>query len=423
MRVIASGVVLLLWAIVEPLVCQQPPLILTDVTEAAGIGFRHNFGDDELSNIVEGTGPGGMFFDYNNDDFPDIYLLNGSWLGDVSDNRSRSLRGKLANSLYRNNGDGTFAEVTAEAGVGDQGYGMGASAADFDDDGDLDLLVLNYGPNVFYRNNGDGTFTDITAASGLGDPLWSVSAPWLDYDGDGDLDVYMANYLEYDAGSFRDFYAAQGYPGPLAYKGQPDHLYRNNSDGTFTDFTEEAGLLAPGGRAMSAVATDLDRDGDTDLYVANDAGSSAFWVNNGGRFEDQALERGLAFGEGGQGASSMGPVVGDFDRNGLLDIYVPDMGYGCLLSQREEGMFFDVTAEANLAMISGQYTGWGGGLVDFDNDGYLDAFVANGNAHHLYTEEDVLARNNRNGGFEDVAKQAGDYFQQKYVGRGAAFAD
>ncbi|MGB6365559.1 MAG: VCBS repeat-containing protein, partial [Thermoanaerobaculia bacterium] len=303
MRVTVWGAVLLLWAIVDPLVCQQLPPTITDVTEEAGIGFRHNFGDDDLSNIVEGTGPGGMFFDYNNDDHPDIYLLNGSWLDEVSDNRSRALRGRLTNALYRNNRDGTFTDVTVEAGVGDQGYGMGASAADFDDDGDLDLLVLNYGPNVFYRNNGDGTFADITAEAGLGDPLWSVSAPWLDYDGDGDLDVYVANYLEYDAGSFRSFYAAQGYPGPLAYRGQPDHLYRNDGDGSFSEVTEEAGLLAPGGRAMSALAIDLDRDGDTDIYVANDAMSSAFWVNDGGRFEDQALERGLAFGEGGQGAS------------------------------------------------------------------------------------------------------------------------
>ena len=193
MRVIASGATLLMLAIVDPVVCQQPSPTMTDVTEAAGIGFRHNFGDDDLSNIVEGTGPGGMFFDYNNDDHPDIYLLNGSWLGDVSDNRSRALRGKLTNALYRNNRDGTFTEVTTESGVGDPGYGMGASAADFDDDGDLDLLVLNYGPNVFYRNNGDGTFTDITAESGLGDPVWSVSAPWLAYYGDGGLDVCVAN--------------------------------------------------------------------------------------------------------------------------------------------------------------------------------------------------------------------------------------
>jgi hypothetical protein len=301
---------------------------------------------------------------------------------------------------------------------------MAGSAADYDRDGDLDLYVLNYGPNVFYRNNGDGTFSDVTEAAGLTDPLWSVSGPWLDYDGDGDLDLYVANYLEYDAGAFRDFYAAQGYPGPLAYKGQPDHLYRNNDDGTFTDVTEAAGVLDPDGRAMSAIAIDLDQDGDQDLYVANDAMPSAYWVNDGqGSFADQALIQGVAFGEGGQGASSMGPTVGDIDRNGLLDIWIPDMAYGCLLNQREAGLFADVTAEANLAVICGQYTGWGSGLVDFDNDGYLDVYVANGNAHHLYTEEDVLAHNDRTGRFLDVATDAGDYFQTKSVGRGAAFAD
>jgi len=284
--------------------------------------------------------------------------------------------------------------------------------------------VLNYGANVFYRNDGDGTFTDVTEQAGLSDPLWSVSAPWLDYDGDGDLDLYVANYLEYDEGAFRDFYAAQGYPGPLAYKGQPDHLYRNNGDGTFSDVTEKAGLLDPDGRAMSAIAVDLDQDGDQDIYVANDAMPSAYWVNDGrAGFTDQALIQGVAFGEGGQGASSMGPTVGDIDRNGLLDIWVPDMAYGCLLRQREEALFADVTAEVNLAVICGQYTGWGSGLVDFDNDGYLDVYVANGNAHHLYTEEDVLAHNDGSGHFVDVATQAGDYFQTKSVGRGAAFAD
>jgi hypothetical protein len=350
--------------------------------------------------------------------------LNGSWTAEVSDNRSRHLRGQLSNALYHNNRDGTFTDVTLAAGVGDEGFGMGGSAADYDKDGDLDLYVLNYGSNVFYRNNNDGTFTDITQATGLADPLWSVAAPWLDFDADGDLDLYVANYLEYDEGAFRDFYAAQGYPGPLAYKGQPDHLYRNNGDGTFTDVTEESGLLDPDGRAMSATALDLDQDGDHDIYVANDAMPSAYWVNDGrGHFTDQALIQGVAFGEGGQGASSMGPVVGDIDRNGLLDIWVPDMAYGCLLSQQEEGLFADVTAEVNLAVICGQYTGWGSGLVDFDNDGYLDVFVANGNAHHLYTEEDVLARNDRSGHFVDVAKQAGEYFRTKSVGRGAAFAD
>ena len=414
----------LLVCLATPLIGQSPAPFFTDVTEDAGVQFRHSFGDVELTNIVEGTGPGVVFFDFDNDDYPDIYLLNGSWKPEVNDNRSRNLRGQLTNALYRNNRNGTFTEVTTTAGVGDESFGMAGSAADYDRDGDLDLYVLNYGPNVFYRNNGDGTFTDVTAEAGLSDPLWSVSAPWLDYDGDGDLDLYVANYLEYDEGAFRDFYAAQGYPGPLAYKGQPDHLYRNNGDGTFTDVTTEAGLLDPDGRAMSAIAVDLDQDGDQDIYVANDAMPSAYWVNDGrGSFTDQALIQGVAFGEGGQGASSMGPTVGDIDRNGLLDIWIPDMAYGCLLEQREEGLFSDVTAEANLAVICGQYTGWGSGLVDFDNDGYLDVYVANGNAHHLYTEEDVLAHNDRTGHFLDVAKDAGDYFQTKSVGRGAAFAD
>ena len=223
-------------------IAQNAPLesalpVFTDVTEQAGINFKHSYGDHNLSNIVEGTGPGCAFFDYDGDGYLDVYLLNGCWLREVNDNFGRDLRGKLTNALYRNNGDGTFADVTDRAGVGDQGYGVGASAADYDNDGDLDLYVLNYGPNVFYRNNSDGTFSDVSSRSGLADPYWSLSAPWLDYDSDGDLDVYVANYLEYDAGKFRDFYAAAGYPGPLSYRAQADRLYRNNGDGTFTEVT------------------------------------------------------------------------------------------------------------------------------------------------------------------------------------------
>ncbi|MGB2987455.1 MAG: CRTAC1 family protein [Phycisphaerae bacterium] len=409
---------------VGPVLGVEPTLpTFTDVTEQAGIRFKHSYGDHNLSNIVEGTGPGCAFFDYDGDGYLDIYLLNACWLRQVNDNFGRDLRGKLANALYRNNGDGTFSDVTSKAGVGDRGYGVGVSAADFDSDGDLDLYVLNYGPNVFYRNNGDGTFTDISSQSGLDDPYWSLSAPWLDYDNDGDLDVYVANYLEYDAGKFRDFYPAAGYPGPLSYRAQPDRLFRNNGDGTFTEVTKEAGLYFPDGRAMSAVATDLNDDGYLDLYVTNDATPNSFFVNIGkGTFRNETLEWGLAFGEGGQGASSMGPVIGDVDRNGLLDVYIPDMGYGCLLINKGK-WFIDVTAPSNLAVICGQYTGWGGGLLDYDNDGYLDVFVANGNPHHEYSEEDVLARNDGNGKFIDVAVQSGPYFREKYVGRGAAFAD
>jgi hypothetical protein len=397
--------------------------VFTDVTKQARIHIKHSYGDFDLNNIVEGTGTGAMFFDYNNDGWLDIYFLNGCWLKNINDNLGRKLRGKLANTLYRNNGDGTFTDATKEAGVGHKGYGVGCSAADFDRDGDLDIYVLNYGSNVFYQNNGDGTFTDISETSGLANSKWSLSAPWFDYDNDGDLDVYVANYLEYDSGKFRSYYAAAGYPGPLSYSGQPDALYRNNSDGTFTDVTKETGLFNPNGRAMSATVADLNNDGFLDIYVANDAMENYYYRNTGkATFESEGLIMGLAFGEGGQGVSSMGPAVGDVDRDGLLDIYIPDMGYGCLLMNRRD-YFEDRTAPTNLSVVCGQYTGWGGILFDYDCDGYLDVFVANGNAHHEYTEEDVLMRNDGKGNFIDVANKSGAYFREKYVGRGATYGD
>ncbi|MBN1805191.1 MAG: CRTAC1 family protein [Sedimentisphaerales bacterium] len=397
--------------------------VFKDVTEEAGINTKHSFGDFDLSNIVEGTGAGAMFFDYDGDGWLDIYFVNGSWLKNVNDNRGRSLRGKLTNSLYRNNGDGTFKNVTNQAGVGDKGFGFGCSSADFDNDGDVDLYVLNYGPNVLYRNNGDGTFTDISRESGLANPRWSLSAPWFDYDGDGDFDVYVANYLEYDSGKFRSYYAAAGYPGPLSYRGQPDALYRNNGDGTFTDVTKETGIYQPNGRAMSATIADLNNDGFLDIYIPNDAMENYYFKNTGkGKFEEDALVMGLAFGEGGQGVSSMGPAVGDVDRDGWLDIYIPDMGYGCLLMNRKD-YFEDRTVKTNLAVVCGQYTGWGGVLFDYDCDGYLDIFIANGNAHHEYTEEDIIMRNDGTGSFIDVADKSGPYFRNKYVGRGATYAD
>jgi hypothetical protein len=397
--------------------------VFTDVTDEAGLQFKHSYGDTDLSNIVEGTGAGAAFFDFDGDGHLDIYFVNGTWLREVNDNRGRQLRGKLSNQLYRNNGNGTFTDVTERAGVGDQSFSFGCSAADFDGDGDLDLYVLNYGPNVFYRNNGNGTFTDISRASGLDDARWSLSAPWFDYDGDGDLDVYVTNYLKYDAGAFRSFYPAAGYPGPLSYDGQPDALYRNNGDGTFTDVTQESGVLYPNGRGMSATLADLDNDGLLDIYVANDAMANGYFHNQGnGKFEEQGLYTGLAFGEGGQGVSSMGPTVGDVDRDRLIDLYIPDMGYGCLLMNRGE-FFEDRTAASNLAVVCGQYTGWGGLVFDYDNDGHLDVFVANGNAHHEYSEEDVLMRNDGHGKFTDVARLSGDYFKQKHVGRGATFGD
>ncbi len=400
-----------------------------DVTDSAGLRFQHNLGDLDLNNIVEATGPGCAVFDYDNDGFLDIYFVNGRWHPDISDNRGRNLKGKLRNALYRNNGDLTFTDVTAKAGVGgtEDGYGMAASAADYDNDGYLDLYVCNYGKNVLFHNNKDGTFTDVTEKAGVASPGWALAAPWFDVNGDGFLDLFVVHYLEYDKGAFQRmgaYYKADNFPGPLSYPGQPDTLFRNNGDGTFTDITKESGLWEPTGRGMGAVACDLDGDGDTDLYVTNDAMANNCWINDGtGHFKDMATENGTAFGEGGQGVSSMGPFVGDVDRNGMLDILVPDMGYSCLMLQVTKGFFMDVTAQSGVALLCGQYTGWGGLLNDYDNDGYLDLFIANGDPHHLYVEEATLARYDGKGKFVDVTAASGEFFRTKHVGRGAAFAD
>ncbi len=397
--------------------------VFTDVTRQAGIGFKHSYGDLELDNIVEGTGTGACFFDYDGDGFLDIYLVNGAWTDGLSDNRARHLRGKLRNQLYRNDGDGSFTDVTEQSGTGDDTFGTGCSAADYDNDGDVDLYVLNYAANRLYRNDGNGRFTDVAKASGLEVPRWSVHAVWLDIDQDGWLDVYVANYLKYDDGKFRDFYAAQAYPGPLSYGGEPDSLFRNNGDGTFSEITKRAGVFRPDGRAMSVTAADFDNDGLLSIYVPNDAMGNYHFENRGGlRFSENALEWGLAYGENGQNVSSMGAAVGDIDRDGRLDVFIPDMSYSTLLLQGEHGFQHEIES-SGLSVVMGQYTGWGPVLFDYDNDGWLDLFTSHGNAHHEYSEEDTLARNKGDGTFEDVSRQSGQFFREKYVGRGVTHGD
>ncbi len=401
----------------------EPPLpVFADVTEKAGITFQHSYGDVKMDNIVKASGGGAMFFDYDGDGWLDIYLCNGRYNPEICSNRGRNLRGKLRNALYRNNRDGTFTDTTERAGVAGSGSAFGCSAADFDNDGDLDLLVLSYGPDEFYRNNGDGTFTDISKESGLDDPRWGLQAVWFDYDGDGLLDVYVVNYLKYD-GTKIPFYAPTGFPGPLTYQGEPDALYRNKGDGSFADVTQPAGLLNPNGRGMGATVADLDNDGRLDIYVTNDAMANDFFHNlGGGKFVEDALVRGMAYGEAGQGVSSMGPDAGDIDLDGWLDLYIPDMDYGCLLLNMKE-YFEDATTASGLGLMCGQYTGWGGLLFDYDNDGLLDVFVANGDPHKEFGEEATLARNVGGRKFVDVAKDSGPYFQEEFVGRGAACGD
>ncbi len=397
--------------------------ILTDVTEKAGIHFQHSFGDDQMSNIIEATGAGCVFFDYDGDGDIDIYLVNGAYIKDLSHVKGRHNEGKLMNALYRNNGDGSYTDVTQESGTGDKGFGMAAVAADYDNDGDADLWVTNWGPNVFYRNNGDGTFTNYTKEAGLENDLWGIGSTFLDYDKDGYLDLYVGNYLEYDP-NYNYYYAPDHFPGPLSYHGQPDILYHNKGDGTFEDVTKQAGVYNPEGRAMGISSCDIDNDGDMDIFVANDAMENYLYQNNGdGTFTDIALETATGFGQNGEATSAMGPEFGDFDLDGYMDLMVPDMGYGCLYRNTGQGYFEEMSAQMGLAAACGQYTSWSGNFFDYDNDGYLDILIVNGDPHKVKPEEDILLWNDQGRRFVDISAQCGSDFQIDFVGRGSAVGD
>ncbi|ABK17310.1 ASPIC/UnbV domain protein [Syntrophobacter fumaroxidans MPOB] len=396
--------------------------ILVDVTEQAGIRFVHSFGDDHLSNIVETTGAGVALFDYDGDGHVDIYLVNGCYLNGISDPSGRESADALQNALYRNNGDGTFTDVTDKAGVGHKGFGMGVCVADYDNDGDADLYVTNFGPNVLYRNNGDGTFTDVTDKAGVGVDSWSTGCTFFDYDGDGNLDLYVGNYLQYDT-AYSYYYPGNGFPGPLSYQGRPDVLYRNRGDGTFEDVTKAAGVYNPEGRAMGVVAFDFDDDGDMDIFVSNDAMENYLYRNNGdGTFTNVAQTAGTAFGQNGETGSSMGPEVGDYDSDGLMDVLVPDMGYASLYRNAGQGIFEEMSARTGLAAATGQYTSWSGSFFDFDCEGRLDIFLSNGDSRFLEPEEALLLLNDGNR-FLNVSGRIGPDFQKKYVGRGSAVGD
>lgn len=415
--------VLLIGLIISSSMHAEELPVLTDVTEKAGIHFLHSFGDDEMSNIIEATGAGCAFFDYDGDDDLDIYLVNGSYVKDLSHVRGRHLEGKLKNALYRNNGDGTFTDVTEKAGVGHKGLGMACVSADYDNDGDADLWVTNWGPNVFYRNNGDGTFTEFTKEAGLENDLWGIGSTFLDYDKDGFLDLYVGNYLEYDP-NYNYYYAPDHFPGPLSYHGQQDILYHNNGDGTFDDVTEQAGLINPNGRAMGVSSCDIDNDGDMDVFVANDAMENYLYQNNGdGTFTNIALETATGFGQNGEATSAMGPEFGDFDLDGFIDLMVPDMGYSCLYRNTGLGYFEEMSAQMGLAASCGQYTSWSGNFFDFNCDGYLDILIVNGDPHKLDAEEDIILLNQQGKTFQDVSARCGPDFQEDYVSRGSAVGD
>ncbi len=396
-------------------------LHFADVTRQAGIDFVHSIGDDSLSNLVESSGGGVAFLDFDQDGYLDLYMTAGAFVQGFSEGLRP--KGTLRNHLYKNRGDGTFSNVTDRARVGDEGYGMGVVVADYDNDGYPDLYVTNYGRNVLYHNNGNGTFSDVTDRAGVGGNECSVGAVWLDYDNDGLLDLYVGNYIQFDP-EYRYFYTPDGFPGPLAYRGQADVLYHNRGDGTFEDMTENMGVFRPQGRAMGVSAADYDHDGYVDIYVANDAMENYLFHNERGqRFQDVGLMAGVAYNHRGDATSSMSVDFADYDGDGRTDIYLSDMSYSALYRNEGQGLFSDRTYQAGIAAASGQFVGWSASFLDYDNDGDVDIFQVNGDLQHLYGQEDQLFENLGGGQFRDVSVERGRYFQEELVGRGAAFGD
>ena len=408
-------------------VASQPP-IFVDVTEEAGIHFKHNSGATEHKHIIETMGSGGVFFDYDTDGDIDLYFVDS---GNVPSEKQQA----SGNVLYRNEGDGRFTDVTEISGIGDTGYGMAASAGDIDNDGDLDLYVANFRQDKLYRNNGDGTFTDITEAAGIDNTLWSIAAVYLDFDVDGDLDIFVVNYLVYKTSMpVTTYKGIIGYGHPRSYEGTPDVLYRNNGDGTFTNIAETAGVTnSVEGRGMAAVAWDYDQDGLPDIYVANDTNRNFLYHNNGdGTFTDESTFIGVGYDERGVAEGSMGIDCADYDGDGWFDLIVANSEKATLY-KNEEGLFFlDATADSGLEQPTLPFIGFSPLFLDYDNDGHLDMFCANGNPqdvvellvdHDTYAQRDQMFQNNGDGTYSDISETAGAYFSEELVGRAAATAD
>ena len=428
---------LIILLICAPLSLSPAETQFVDVTTEAGINFRHINGAEGAYHLPETLGAGGAFFDADNDGNLDIYLVNsGYWKESSSGDETPS-------ALYRNSGDGTFTDITMTAGVGNSGnYGQGAACADYDNDGDVDLYVTNFGVNVLYRNNSDGTFTDVTALAGTGDPAWSSSACFLDYNRDGHIDLFVVNYLVY---SLDVPYLPCGEDGiqtychPSLFEGAPDTLYRNNGDGTFTDVSHEAGVGGIGGlfhgKGLGVVSADFNNDGTPDLYVASDDTRNDFFYNNGdGTFSEISLLAGCAYSFNGVAQAGMGVATDDYNGDGWLDIFVTNLSYetNALYRNNGDGTFTDVIYEAHLGKESYLFVGFGTGFFDADNDGWRDIFIANGHiidniedTHGVltYRQPDQIFRNQGDGTFQEVSASAGDYFQSTAVSRGALFGD
>jgi hypothetical protein len=376
---------------------------LTNVTKETRITFKHTDGSSGRYYIMETVSAGLALFDYDNDGDVDIYFLNGAPLKGTKANVPPK------NALYRNEGNWKFTDVTEQAGLGDTGYGLGVAVADYDNDGDQDVYLNNYGPNVLYQNNGDGTFTDITKRAGVDNGFQvGAGACFLDMDKDGDLDLYVANYLEfsYDTHVTKNIQGVPVYANPRHYRPVHDNLFRNNGDGTFTDISRECGIADHAGWGMGTVCSDYDNDGDTDIFIANDVAENFLFMNNGsGKFEEVALISGFAYDLSGHSQGSMGVDCGDYDNDGRLDFYMTsfEQQFAALYKNVGNGIFEEVNLITRAGAGTRPYVTWGNSFVDFDNDGDRDIFVACG---HL--QDNV---------------EAGDGLKVKLSSRGAGFDD
>ena len=414
--------------------------IFVERAAEAGLDFVHRngaVGDYHYPELLVG---GGALLDYDDDGFLDVYLVQSGPVPRVPGNAGVSPASDsdapLRNRLYRNLGDGTFEDTTDAAGVGDTGYGAGATAADYDRDGLVDLYVTNVGANRLYRNlGGGGAFEDVTERARVGDASWSSSSVFFDYDADGDLDLFVANYVVWSADRERPCLGPNGlrnYCNPAEYPPAPDTLYRNDGGGRFTDVSDAAGIRSVTGPGLGVVAADFDDDGLVDLYVANDQAVNHLWLNRGdGTFREDALPRGAALNELGQPEAGMGIAVADPDGDGDLDLFLTHLSGETNTFYRNDGpgFFQDVTDEKGLGGVSQPYTGFGASWFDYDGDGVLDLFVANGKvtpgdtAAFDYREPNQLLRGMPSGRYEDVSGHAGAALELLEVSRGAAFGD
>jgi enediyne biosynthesis protein E4 len=400
-----------------------------EVAAARGLAFTHRSGHTDRYLLPEIMGGGAALFDMDNDGDLDAYLVQS---GSVSD----PARKGDGNRLFRNRGDGVFDDVTTGSGAQAPGYGMGVAAGDYDNDGDVDLYVTNLGSNVLLQGDGTGRFADATAHAGVAAGGWSTSAVFVDYDADGDLDLFVARYIDWSPGSERQCFSLTGVPdycSPRNYDAPtPDRLFRNNGNGTFTDVTAAAGLQTAAGNGLGVVAADLNDDGRVDIVVANDGTPNHLWINaGGGRFEEEALVNGVALDQDGRPKAGMGVHVADVDGDADQDLLIVNLdGESDSFFRNERTYFVDDTAAVGLRTITRQFTRFGLGVIDFDNDGLLDIFEANGRvglqserfSADPYAEPNVLLRGIAGGRFEPVAN--GGLAQPLIAtSRAAAFGD